>query len=120
DLGVTATPQELERSALRNEAFLAEQTATLSIADVQRTDGRLAFAIRIDSLAGHKLPTAYPSRRVWLHVTVRDAAGAIAFESGAVQADGSIAGADADADAARYEPHYTRSTSPDQVQLDEP
>src|SRR5690606_5224521 len=41
DLGVTATPQELERSALRNEAFLAEQTATLSIADVQRTDGRL-------------------------------------------------------------------------------
>ena len=35
------------------------------------------------NLAGHKLPTAYPSRRAWLHVQVRDEVGALVFESGA-------------------------------------
>jgi len=76
--------------------------------------------VTIENLAGHKLPSAYPSRRAWLHVIVRDAAGAVVFESGALRRDGSIAGNDNDADAARYEPHYTRIERSDQVQIYEP
>lgn len=37
---------------------------------------------------GHKLPTAYPSRRVWLHVSIRDAANALVFESGTLRPNG--------------------------------
>jgi hypothetical protein len=48
---------------------------------------------------------------------VRDASGRTVFESGAMRADGSIAGNDNDADAERFEPHYELVTAPDQVQV---
>lgn len=119
-LGVTATTAELEAAAQRAERHLAEETARLAIADLRRADGRLSFDVEIENLAGHKLPTAYPSRRVWLHVTVRDGSGAAVFESGAPQRDGSIAGNDNDADGAIFEPHYSIITTSDQVQIYEP
>jgi hypothetical protein len=78
------------------------------------------FDVDVQSLAGHKLPTAYPSRRVWLHVVVSDASGAVLFESGAVRADGSIVGNANDSDAQAFEPHYQEITRADQVQIYEP
>jgi hypothetical protein len=74
----------------------------------------------VENLTGHKLPTAYPSRRAWLHVVVNDANGKTVFESGALNPDGSIQGNDNDADPLRFEPHYAEITSPDQVQIYEP
>ena len=71
----------------------------------------------VENLGGHKLPTAYPSRRAWLHVVVRDANRQVVFESGALRPDGSVEGNDNDADAAKFEPHYTRDPQPDQVQI---
>jgi hypothetical protein len=79
--------------------------------------GRLTAEVSVENLGGHKLPTAFPSRRVWLHVVVRDATHAVIFESGALNADGSIQGNDNDLDPARYEPHYTEIRSADQVQI---
>jgi hypothetical protein len=117
ELGVPATKQELETEALRTERHLATQTATLSVSDARLAAGRLDFAVGIRTLAGHKFPTAYPSRRAWLHVLVRDSAGQIVFESGAPRADGSIAGNDNDVDGAKFEPHYARIERPDQVQI---
>jgi hypothetical protein len=84
---------------------------------VKADSGRLQADVFVDNLTGHKLPTAYPSRRAWLHFTVRDRSGQIVFESGALRPDGSIAGNDNDADPARFEPHYTEITSADQVQI---
>jgi hypothetical protein len=79
--------------------------------------GRLAFQVAVENLAGHKLPTAYPSRRVWLHVTVSDASGRVLFESGKLRADGAITGNDNDADAHRYEPHYAEIHDAEQVEI---
>ena len=73
--------------------------------------------MNIRNLTGHKLPTGYPSRRVWVHLSVRDASGAIVFESGAVDAQGRIAGNDNDADPKRFEPHYEEIRGGDQVQI---
>ena len=62
---------------------------------------------------GHKLPTAYPSRRAWLHVRgARCEPARSVFESGAVHADGSIEGNDNDADAPRSSRTTPRSASP--------
>jgi hypothetical protein len=87
---------------------------------MKKTSDGVSFAVKVQNLSGHKLHTAYPSRRVWLHVTVNDNAGRTVFESGALNPDGSIAGNDNDADPLKFEPHYTEITSPDQVEIFEP
>lgn len=117
ELGVTALPQELEASAEETRRFLGSRAATLTISEARATPSGLELTLDVASTTGHKLPTAYPSRRVWLHVVVRDAADRVVFESGAVRPDGSIVGNDNDEDAARYEPHYEIVTAPDQVQI---
>jgi hypothetical protein len=117
ELGVEAQPQELEAAANRTVAHLQSEAARLAIDSIDQRAGRLEAALSVENLGGHKLPTAYPSRRVWLHVTVKDGSGRTVFESGAFEPTGAIRGNDNDADATRFEPHYTEITSPDQVQI---
>lgn len=120
ELGVTALPQEIDNTVRRTIAFLATDTARLSIQPVAVAGSTLTATVAVENLAGHKLPTAYPSRRVWLHFTVSDANGSVLFESGAVRPDGSIVGNDNDTDGTRYEPHYERIDQAGQVQIYEP
>jgi len=117
ELAVTALPQEFAAAATRTEEHLKLETAKLAIDSLELRGGRLEAAISVRNLGGHKFPTAYPSRRAWLHVVVRDANNRVVFESGAVDAQGAIQGNDNDSDGARYEPHYTEITQPDQVQI---
>jgi hypothetical protein len=120
ELGVVALPQELDNTIRRTRQFLETETAALAIDRVSRAGNELAFEIEVANLAGHKLPTAYPSRRAWLHVTVSDARGRVLFESGALESNGAIVGNANDADPASFEPHYEEITRPDQVQVYEP
>jgi hypothetical protein len=92
----------------------------VTLESVNVTDGVLGAEVAVRNLAGHKFPTAYPSRRAWLHVTVWDGAGRVVFESGALARDGSIVGNDNDADPRRFEPHYTAIDDATQVQIYEP
>ena len=117
ELGVTATSREMDAAITRTLQHLREDTARVTIASATRTGTDLEFEVEVENLAGHKFPTAYPSRRAWLHVTVTDSAGGIVFESGAFNADGRITGNDNDADATRFEPHHTTIDRPDQVQV---
>jgi hypothetical protein len=117
ELGVEALPHELEASASRTLEFLQSKTATLSVARAEVSEGRLRIDVAVENLAGHKLPTAYPSRRAWLHVAVRDGQGRVIFESGALAPDGSIGGNDNDLDPTRYEPHHQEIDRAGQVQI---
>jgi len=116
-LEVAALPQELTAAADGTLAFLGSRAASVKVENVQVNDHRLRAEVVVENLGGHKLPTAYPSRRAWLHVTVRGADGRTLFESGAPNADGSIQGNDNDANAAAFEPHYEEVRGPDQVQI---
>lgn len=120
ELGVEASRAEFEATAQATLRQLREDTATVAVEAVEREGQSLAFDVAVENLTGHKFPTGYPARRTWLHVTVRDAAGRVVFDSGAPRPDGSIAGNDADADATRFEPHYEQINSADQVQIYEP
>ena len=89
----------------------------MNIARAAVAAGTLELDVDVTNLTGHKLPSGYPSRRAWLHVTVRDASGRLVFDSGGIGPDGKIAGNDNDADMTAFEPHYEEITRPDQVQI---
>jgi hypothetical protein len=116
-LGVVAPAAELEAAAQATLRQLASDTAEIAVTRATVAGGRLEAEIAVRNLTGHKLPTGYPSRRTWVHLRVRNAAGQVVFESGAVDAAGRIAGNDNDADARRSEPHYDEIRSADEVQI---
>jgi hypothetical protein len=117
ELGVAALPQELALAADRTVEHLQSSTASVSVLDAGRDGDRLTWQVDVRNLAGHKFPTAYPSRRAWLHVTVTDASGRTVFESGRFSEDGSVVGNDNDTDPSTFEPHYAEITRADQVQV---
>ena len=104
-------------AATRTINHLQSRTAQISIDRVNAGAGRLQAEISVQNLSGHKFPTAYPSRRAWLHVTVKDRDNRVVFESGALNPNGSIEGNDNDADPTRFEPHYTEIGNGDDVQI---
>jgi hypothetical protein len=120
DLSVSAMPTELTAEATRTVEFLQTQAARVMIKKANVTSGRLEADVLVENLTGHKLPTAFPSRRAWLHFVVRDHNRQTVFESGALNPDGSIKGNVNDIDASRFEPHFREITSADQVQIYEP
>jgi len=75
---------EETRSLLENAA------ASLAVHRFDRTGDELLVDVLLSNRTGHKLPTGYPSRRMWLHLIVRDANRRIVFESGAPDAAGHI------------------------------
>jgi hypothetical protein len=117
ELQVTAPASELEASAQATLRQLQTDTSSVAITRAVIDAGRLEADVVVRNLTGHKLPTGYPSRRVWLHVTVRDAGGRTLFESGAVSADGRIAGNDNDEDGSRVEAHHEQIRSSEDVQI---
>lgn len=120
ELGVTATAGDLDATITRTVDQLHTGTAALSVVEAQVSGSTLTFAVDVHNLAGHKLPSGIPLRRVWLNVMVRDKRGRIVFESGRAHTNGAIAGNDADAFPGAYEPHYDVITASDQVQIYEP
>lgn len=117
NLSLPASSADLDAAIQRNLDFMQKQAASVAIQDAALKGSSLRAVIAVKNLAGHKLPSSFPSRRAWLHVTVKDQAGKIVWESGRVGVDGAIEGNDNDADATKLEPHYTEVTAPDQVQI---
>lgn len=70
-------------------AQLAERTATVGLTALRVGDA-LHIDVSVHNLTGHKFPSGYPSRRAWLRVRVTDAADALRFRSGEVDASGRL------------------------------
>ena len=120
ELLVKAPSAELQRAADVTREHLQTASAQINILSVAREERGLLIHLGVDNLAGHKLPTAYPSRRVWIHLQVFDLQGGLLFESGAMEFDGRIRGNDNDANASLFEPHYEEIVNSEQVQIYEP
>jgi hypothetical protein len=117
ELGLTCSTENLNDTLDRVLTQLQNRTIALSVADVGLEDGTLNLTLRLENMAGHKFPAGFPSRRAWVHLKVTDANQQVFFESGQPQADGSIAGCDADETEGAYEPHYATISEPNQVQI---
>ncbi|MEO8010634.1 MAG: hypothetical protein ABI650_03210, partial [Dokdonella sp.] len=71
--------RDLLYSAAEVQASVVSYAAATPVAA-----GSLATQVKVTNTSGHKLPTGYAEgRRIWVNVQVRDAGGALVFESGA-------------------------------------
>lgn len=116
-LQLTASTEQLAATRQRTLEQLQQRTATLQNTSLSLSADELVVGLRTQNLVGHKLPAGIPTRRSWIHLQVKDALGTVFFSSGEPQADGRIAGNDADFSAAACEPHYDVITRADQVQI---
>jgi hypothetical protein len=117
ELNVEATTAGFEAVTGRVVDQLQNDSADLTILD-SRIEGDIATVdLRVEAHTGHKFPTGFPARRLWMHLAVTDGNGDTFFESGAAGADGSISGNDADRDLSLFEPHYTTVMNEEQVQI---
>jgi hypothetical protein len=91
ELGIsnTTSTSGFENQIALTQDFLGS-AATVAVSALATVDNNLEFDIEVTNNAGHKIPSAYPSRRAWLHVAVKNAAGQIIFESGKPDARGYI------------------------------
>ena len=115
ELGV-ANDIDFTSSIERNRQFL-QTAATLELQNTEFTERQLGFDVKIDNLTGHKLPSGYHSRRVYLHILVTNSTGELVFESGRINPDGSIAGVAEDTDSNTWELHYDQISDERQVQV---
>jgi hypothetical protein len=118
-LSVLADMLPGKREILTNAADRARRTLddglTLRLEAKREADG-LEVTVRVASSAGHKYPSGFPSRRLWLHLTVRDGNGAVRFESGGWNPEtGEIRSLEGRKGV--VEPHRNRVTSPEQTQI---
>lgn len=116
-LGLTADEEHFDETIERASTQIEERAATLTIKSAAVSGDELVADVVVSPRTGHKFPTGFPSRRVWIEFTVRDGAGEIVFASGTPNADGTIAENDADDDPDEFEPHYDVIDDDDQVQI---
>jgi hypothetical protein len=94
ELHPLAPPEAFQASIDRIREQLHTRTARVSIDELARDADGLSFTLRVQNMTGHKLPTAHPTRRLWVRVRVLDAAGQVVFASGEHDARGRILGPD--------------------------
>lgn len=117
ELQVTASADQIDAALDRALTQLQEQTAQIAVEGSEINGNILNLNVKVDSQVGHKLPSGFPSRRVWVHLKVADVDGNVVFESGHWDANGGIFGNNNDLDATAFEPHYQMINDAEQVQI---
>lgn len=113
--GVKLTKDDHEGQARADEAMV-RRAATVAIDDVKRTGDGVEIAVRVENQSGHKLPTGYPSRRVFLHVKVEDGARTV-FESGRTDDYGRLVAGDRVVEPTTFAPHVDVVDREDTIQI---
>lgn len=112
ELGARAPKESYELMAAATRDQLAGRSARLELSTSELDGEQLRFSLRVSNLTGHKLPTGYPSRRMWLEVRVEQS-GETWFTSGVPDERGRIA----PLERALHLPHEDRITDAGQIQV---
>jgi hypothetical protein len=104
-----------EESALKGAAERARRQLERALqlrVSTRRSGEILLVTVDVVNTAGHKLPTGFPSRRLWLSVALSDSRDRAVFESGAWRREtGTLAAGET------FQPHHRIIERPDQVQI---
>lgn len=110
-------PDESAALALTQSQTLRNLRSALTVVPrASIADGQLQVDVKLINHAGHKLPSAYPSRRMWIYLSVTDSDGQLVFESGAFdRATGELLALAGRHEPVPFEPHRALITHPEQV-----
>lgn len=111
-LGVIPSENQLNLTIKRTEERLRHDSAEILIDKVGWNGNRLQVDVKVVNKTGHKFPTGFPSRSVWIHFVVLDEQNRTVFESGNFTDQGEIVNLDG-----AYEPHHDIINSPEQTQI---
>jgi nitrate/TMAO reductase-like tetraheme cytochrome c subunit len=112
ELGLAATEDQFNQAILATEDMLYNKSISMNLIELERTIDTAFFEMNIANLAGHKFPSGYPSRRVFIEFLVINEVGDTVFISGKTDDDFEVVGHDTN-----YEPHYDIIRSEDEVQI---
>ncbi|MEE9336113.1 MAG: hypothetical protein V3U65_18660 [Granulosicoccaceae bacterium] len=107
---------DFDESIDRNRNFI-RTSADVELQNLAFDGEKIDVDVQITNRTGHKLPSGYHTRRVYLHVVVTDASGKLVYENGRINDDGSIDGVAEDVGPGRFESHYDVITKATQVQV---
>jgi len=112
ELDLRASSMQFQDNIDKTEALLLEETMDVFLTEDARSEDTLFLSLELTSKAGHKVPSAYPSRRVFVEVVATNELGDTIFSSGVLESDYTLGEIDSG-----YEPHHDVITSEDQVQI---
>jgi hypothetical protein len=119
-LGATAPSEAFAATRAATFEQLQERTAAVEIVRTEQQGDTLTVVARVLNRTGHKLPTAHPTRRVFLRATVTGADGATLFASGATDDAGRLVDTDgavlpSEVAGGPIAPHRDRVRAPNEV-----
>ncbi|MEM7101479.1 MAG: hypothetical protein AAF502_00030 [Bacteroidota bacterium] len=112
ELGITATEADFDATLAATYDMLQNQSLNLDLTSLERTADTAFFELELHNLAGHKFPSGYPSRRIFVEFMVTGTEGDTIFRSGGWDNDFELEGINQP-----YEPHYEVIRSEDEVQI---
>jgi hypothetical protein len=101
----------LVESAVRTQNLLTNETVDLKITGVYSANDSLFVEVSLKNKAGHKFPTGFPSRRVYLECIVSDDSDTL-FHSGKPGSEALMNTNDE-----KFEPHHEKINNENQVQI---
>ncbi len=111
ELGITATPEQMDSTINRAKRMLQQNALTVDLTETGRTADTLFLELLLENHAGHKFPTGYPSRRAWVEVIVATNTDTL-FHSGKTDGSFNLLGENDD-----FEPHHDVINENGQVQI---
>ncbi len=111
-LGITADVIHFDSTISRTSYLLSQKSIKLEISEISRTADTLFASVNLENLTGHKLPTGFPSRRMFMEILGTNEDGDTLLHSGKMDDDYFLEGEDAD-----FEPHHRVIDSDGKVQI---
>ena len=112
ELGISATTADYDATIAATYDMLQNRSLNLDLVNLDRTVDTAFFELELHNLAGHKFPSGYPSRRVFVEFFITGMEGDTLFRSGGWDENFEVNGY-----SQPFEPHYDVIRSEDEVQI---
>ena len=114
-LDIRANDAHFDTTIAATLRMLQEESMEMNLSLAGLSSDTVFYQMDMTNLVGHKFPSGYPSRRVFVEfVVINDANGDTVFQSGVLGSDFEINGVDT---MENFEPHYDVINEEDEVQI---